>query len=180
MRWIAILLLAMSALAQNPWVLMVPAFLLVISIIVFIHEMGHYLVGRWSGIRVLAFSFGFGPELLGFTDKHGTRWKISAVPLGGYVRFYGDEDASSKPDFDILDEIPPEERAKTFLGAKLWKRAATVAAGGFSNNTCLPAAMHWAARSRRGPGGVHSATASRPGTFCNMSAIVAKLGTPSG
>jgi regulator of sigma E protease len=123
----------MSALAGNPLVLMLPAFLLVISIIVFIHEMGHYLVGRWSGIKILAFSFGFGPEIVGFTDKHGTRWKISAVPLGGYVRFYGDEDASSKPDFDALQAIPPEEREKTFMGARLWKRAATVAAGPVAN-----------------------------------------------
>jgi regulator of sigma E protease len=123
----------MGALADNPMALMVPAFLLVISIIVFIHEMGHYLVGRWSGIRILAFSFGFGPELVGFTDRHGTRWKISAIPLGGYVRFYGDEDASSRPDFDAVAELPPEERARTFLGAKLWKRAATVAAGPIAN-----------------------------------------------
>ncbi|MDB5525232.1 MAG: rseP [Rhizobium sp.] len=123
----------MSALTGNPWVLTLPAFLLVISIIVFIHEMGHYLVGRWSGIKILAFSFGFGPELAGFTDKHGTRWKISAIPLGGYVRFYGDEDAASKPDFDALNDLPPEERARTFMGAKLWKRAATVAAGPIAN-----------------------------------------------
>jgi regulator of sigma E protease len=123
----------MTALAENPWALMLPAFLLVISLIVFIHEMGHYLVGRWSGIKILAFSFGFGPELIGFTDKHGTRWKISAIPLGGYVKFYGDEDASSKPDFDALNELPPEDRARTFLGAKLWKRAATVAAGPIAN-----------------------------------------------
>ena len=66
--------------------------------------MGHYLVGRWSGIRVLAFSVGFGPELVGFTDKHGTRWKISAIPLGGYVRFYGDADAASLPDGEELAE----------------------------------------------------------------------------
>jgi regulator of sigma E protease len=112
---------------------MIPAFLLVISLIVFIHEMGHYLVGRWSGIRIMAFSFGFGPELTGFTDKHGTRWKISAIPLGGYVRFYGDADAASTPDFEALDELPPEERARTFTGAKLWKRAATVAAGPIAN-----------------------------------------------
>ncbi len=75
-------------------------FLLVMSLIVFIHEMGHYLVGRWSGIKIMAFSFGFGPELAGFTDSHGTRWKISAIPLGGYVRFYGDADAASSPDFE--------------------------------------------------------------------------------
>ncbi|WP_246748700.1 RIP metalloprotease RseP [Rhizobium setariae] len=123
----------MDALTSNPWVLTLPAFLLVISLIVFIHEMGHYLVGRWSGIRILAFSFGFGPELVGFTDKHGTRWKISAVPLGGYVRFYGDADAASTPDFDALKDIPEAERAKTFMGAKLWKRAATVAAGPIAN-----------------------------------------------
>ncbi len=108
-------------------------FLVVISLIVFIHEMGHYLVGRWSGIRIMAFSFGFGPELAGFTDKHATRWKISAIPLGGYVRFYGDADAASSPDFDALEDLSPEERAKTFTGAKLWKRAATVAAGPIAN-----------------------------------------------
>ena len=65
-------------------------FVLVLSLLVFVHEMGHYLVGRWSGIRILAFSVGFGPELLGRTDKHGTRWKLSAIPLGGYVKFFGD------------------------------------------------------------------------------------------
>jgi regulator of sigma E protease len=108
-------------------------FLLVISLIVFIHEMGHYLVGRWSGIRVMAFSFGFGPELVGMTDSHGTRWKISAIPLGGYVRFYGDADAASTPDFDALGDLSPAEKSKTFLGAKLWKRAATVAAGPIAN-----------------------------------------------
>src|SRR6478752_4334779 len=77
-------------------------FVLVLSLLVFVHEMGHYLVGRWSGIRILAFSVGFGPEIFGFTDRHGTRWKISVIPLGGYVRFFGDEDASSKPDADKL------------------------------------------------------------------------------
>lgn len=123
----------MSGLAENPLVLMIPAFVLVISIIVVIHEMGHYLVGRWCGIKIMAFSLGFGPELVGFTDRRGTRWKVSAVPLGGYVRFYGDEDASSRPDFDAVEELPPEERAKTFLGAALWKRAATVAAGPIAN-----------------------------------------------
>ena len=108
-------------------------FLVVISLIVFIHEMGHYLVGRWSGIKILAFSFGFGPELIGRTDKHGTRWKISAIPLGGYVRFYGDADAASSPDFVGLQQLTPEERQRTFMGAALWKRAATVAAGPIAN-----------------------------------------------
>jgi regulator of sigma E protease len=123
----------MSQLLGNQWVLMLPAFLLVISLIVFIHEMGHYLVGRWSGIRILAFSFGFGPELWGYTDKHGTRWKVSAIPLGGYVRFYGDADAASTPDFDAVNDLSPAERARTFTGAKLWKRALTVAAGPLAN-----------------------------------------------
>ncbi|MBM3089343.1 RIP metalloprotease RseP [Ensifer sp. T173] len=108
-------------------------FLLVLTLLVFVHEMGHYLVGRWSGIRILAFSVGFGPELLGWTDKHGTRWKFCAIPLGGYVKFYGDEDAASTPDYKRLEAISPEERSRTFLGAKLWKRAATVAAGPIAN-----------------------------------------------
>lgn len=111
---------------------MVP-FILVLSLLVFVHEMGHYLVGRWCGIRSTAFSVGFGPELIGFTDKHGTRWKISAIPLGGYVKFFGDEDVSSKPDSDGLSGLTLEERAQTLAGAKLWKRAATVAAGPIAN-----------------------------------------------
>ncbi|MBB3913215.1 RIP metalloprotease RseP [Rhizobium fabae] len=108
-------------------------FVLVLSLLVFVHEMGHYLVGRWSGIRILAFSVGFGPEIFGFTDRHGTRWKISVIPLGGYVRFFGDEDASSKPDADKLAAMSEEDRARSFAGAKLWKRAATVAAGPIAN-----------------------------------------------
>ncbi len=108
-------------------------FILVLSLLVFVHEMGHYLVGRWCGIRSTAFSVGFGPELLGFTDKRGTRWKISAIPLGGYVKFFGDEDAASKPDSSGLSHMTLEERAQTLSGAKLWKRAATVAAGPIAN-----------------------------------------------
>lgn len=108
-------------------------FVVVLSLLVFVHEMGHYLAGRWSGIRILAFSIGFGPELVGWTDKHGTRWKISAIPLGGYVRFYGDDDASSRPDFEGLERMDEAERATTFMGAKLWKRAVTVAAGPVAN-----------------------------------------------
>jgi regulator of sigma E protease len=108
-------------------------FIIVLSVLVFVHEMGHYLVGRACGIRVLAFSVGFGPELAGFTDAHGTRWKISAIPLGGYVRFFGDDDASSKPDSAGLAAMSEAERAETLGGAKLWKRAATVAAGPIFN-----------------------------------------------
>jgi regulator of sigma E protease len=108
-------------------------FVLVLSLLVFVHEMGHYLVGRWSGIRIMAFSVGFGPEIAGFTDSRGTRWKLSAIPLGGYVKFYGDENAASQPDFEGLSKLSDAERASTFSGAALWKRAATVAAGPIAN-----------------------------------------------
>eukprot|EP01035_Chromulina_nebulosa_P066896 gene66896-91610_t len=70
--------------------------IIILSLLVFVHEMGHYLAGRWSGIRVMAFSVGFGPEIFGYTDSHGTRWKLSLIPLGGYVRFFGDGDVSSQ------------------------------------------------------------------------------------
>ncbi|MGL3605612.1 RIP metalloprotease RseP [Rhizobium sp. G187] len=108
-------------------------YILILSLLVFIHEMGHYLAGRWSGIRVLAFSVGFGPELFGFTDKHGTRWKVSAIPLGGYVRFFGDADAASRPDGEAESLLTDAEKAQTLNGAKLWKRAFTVAAGPLAN-----------------------------------------------
>ncbi|MBP1849948.1 RIP metalloprotease RseP [Rhizobium halophytocola] len=108
-------------------------FVLVLTLLVFVHEMGHYLVGRWSGIRILAFSVGFGPELIGRTDAKGTRWKICAIPLGGYVRFFGDADAASKPEQDELEAMSDEDRAQTLAGAALWKRAATVAAGPIAN-----------------------------------------------
>jgi regulator of sigma E protease len=108
-------------------------FVLVLSLLVFVHEMGHYLIGRLSGIRIMAFSIGFGPEIAGFTDGHGTRWKLSLIPLGGYVRFFGDENASSKPDTEVLATMTKEEREQSFAGAKLWKRAATVAAGPIAN-----------------------------------------------
>ncbi len=108
-------------------------YVIVLSLLVFVHEMGHYLAGRWSGIRVLAFSVGFGPELFGYTDAHGTRWKLSAIPLGGYVRFYGDADAASLADGKELAEMSLAERAQTLAGARLWKRAVTVAAGPIAN-----------------------------------------------
>ncbi len=108
-------------------------FLVVLTLIVFIHEMGHYLAGRWCGIGITAFSVGFGPELAGFTDRRGTRWKLSAIPLGGYVKFHGDEDAASTPDYQKFDGLTAEERSRTFLGAALWKRAVTVAAGPIAN-----------------------------------------------
>ncbi|MEM6463355.1 MAG: RIP metalloprotease RseP [Pseudomonadota bacterium] len=108
-------------------------FLVVLTIVVFIHEMGHYLVGRWCGIKIMTFSVGFGPELVGFDDRHGTRWRLSAIPLGGYVKFFGDENAASATDFDGVNAMSEEDRARSFAGANVWKRIATVAAGPIAN-----------------------------------------------
>lgn len=103
-------------------------FLVVLTVVVFVHEMGHYLVGRWCGIGVKAFSIGFGPELIGFNDSRGTRWKLSAIPLGGYVKFAGDEDVTSSTAADI-STMTEAERAVAFHTQPVWKRAATVFAG---------------------------------------------------
>jgi regulator of sigma E protease len=108
-------------------------FLFVLTIVVFFHELGHFLVARWCGVRVKAFSVGFGPELLGFNDRHGTRWKISAIPLGGYVKFLGDEDAASTPSRDTLARMSEEDRKDTFFAKNVWQRAAIVAAGPIAN-----------------------------------------------
>ncbi|KQP24228.1 RIP metalloprotease RseP [Methylobacterium sp. Leaf100] len=108
-------------------------FLIVLSVVVFVHEMGHFLVGRWCGVGVHAFSLGFGPELFGFNDRHGTRWKLSAVPLGGYVKFHGDANGASVPDPDAVARMSPQERATSFPTQPLAKRAAIVAAGPIAN-----------------------------------------------
>src|SRR3954470_18659507 len=86
-------------------------FLFVLTIVVFFHELGHFLVARWAGVRVLTFSLGFGPELVGFNDRHGTRWKISAIPLGGYVKFFGDESEASTPSSEKLAALTTEVRS---------------------------------------------------------------------
>ena len=105
-------------------------FLFVLMLVVFVHELGHYLVGRWCGIRALAFSVGFGKELIGYTDRNGTRWKLCAIPLGGYVRYLGDLNVASQPaGQEALARMRPEDRAQSFPAAPLWKRAAAVAAG---------------------------------------------------
>ncbi|MBV2144600.1 RIP metalloprotease RseP [Falsochrobactrum sp. TDYN1] len=104
-------------------------FLFVLTVVVFVHEMGHYLVGRWCGIGASAFSIGFGPELIGFTDRHGTRWKLSAIPLGGYVKFIGDESATSSPVGVDNAKLSEKERGRAFHTQPVWKRAATVFAG---------------------------------------------------
>jgi regulator of sigma E protease len=108
-------------------------FLFVLSLVVFFHELGHFLVARWCGVRILVFSIGFGPELVGFYDRHGTRWKIAAVPLGGYVKFLGDDGATSTPDSDRLSQMDEKERAESFFFQKVWKRAAIVVAGPVAN-----------------------------------------------
>ena len=108
-------------------------FLFVLTIVVFFHELGHFLVARWAGVKVLAFSLGFGPELVGFNDRHGTRWKISAVPLGGYVKFFGDDTEASTPSSDVLSKMNEEERAGSFHHKKVGPRAAIVAAGPIAN-----------------------------------------------
>ena len=108
-------------------------FLFVLTVVVFVHEMGHYLVGRWCGIGVKAFSIGFGPELIGFNDRHGTRWRLSAIPLGGYVKFVGDMNATSEPDPDAVKRLPESERRIAFHTQPVWKRAATVFAGPLFN-----------------------------------------------
>ena len=104
-------------------------FLFVLTIVVFFHELGHFLVARWAGVKVLTFSLGFGPELAGFNDRHGTRWKISAIPLGGYVKFFGDESEASTPDLESLDNMTAEEQADSFHHKNVGPRAAIVAAG---------------------------------------------------
>jgi regulator of sigma E protease len=108
-------------------------FLFVLTIVVFFHELGHFLIARWCGVRVLVFSVGFGPELLGFTDRKGTRWKLSAIPLGGYVKFFGDENAASVPDGAAVASLSADERRESFHHQTVGRRAAIVAAGPIAN-----------------------------------------------
>src|SRR6185312_9617148 len=108
-------------------------FLFVLTIVVFFHEFGHFIVARWCGVRVLVFSIGFGPELFGFYDRYGTRWKISAVPLGGYVKFFGDDNAASVPDKTALAHMTEAEKGESFAEQPVASRAAVVAAGPIAN-----------------------------------------------
>src|SRR6059036_2677616 len=108
-------------------------FLFVLTVVVFFHELGHFLVARRCGVRVMVFSIGFGPELFGFTDRHGTRWKLSAIPLGGYVKFFGDDNAASVPDQAALAAMTEEERRYSFIHQPVAKRAAIVVAGPLAN-----------------------------------------------
>lgn len=118
---------------ENPGLLLtVLAFVLVIGPLVFIHEMGHYLAGRWFGVKIEAFSIGFGREVAGWTDRRGTRWKVGWLPLGGYVRFAGDMNAVSQPSAEWL-ALPAAERAVTFQAKPVWQRAIIVVAGPLVN-----------------------------------------------
>ena len=107
-------------------------FLFVLTVLVFVHELGHYLVARWNGVRVEVFSIGFGPEIFGWTDKAQTRWKFSAIPLGDYVKMFGDVNAASMPDSAVA-EMSPEDRAVAFPTKRLGQRAWIVAAGPLAN-----------------------------------------------
>jgi regulator of sigma E protease len=108
-------------------------FLFVLSLVVFFHELGHFLIGRWCGVKVEAFSLGFGPELFGFNDRHGTRWRIAALPLGGFVKFHGDANDASMPGETFMETMSAQERKVSFSTQKVWKRAAIVAAGPIAN-----------------------------------------------
>src|SRR5256714_14043307 len=108
-------------------------FLFVLTIVVFFHELGHFVVARWCGVKVLTFSIGFGRELLGFNDRHATRWKISAIPLGGYVKFFGDDNAASVPDQAALAQMTEQERETSFIYQPVVRRAAIVVAGPLAN-----------------------------------------------
>ncbi|MEM8775102.1 MAG: RIP metalloprotease RseP [Pseudomonadota bacterium] len=105
------------------------AFVAALSVIVAIHEYGHYIVGRWCGIKADVFSLGFGPVLFARNDKHGTKWQVAALPFGGYVKFRGDSDASSGTSDGTISSMSEEERRQTMHGAPLWARALTVLAG---------------------------------------------------
>ncbi len=108
-------------------------FLFVLTIVVFFHELGHFLMARWCGIKVLVFSVGFGPEIAGFYDRYGTRWKISAIPLGGYVKFFGDENAASAPDQSAAATMTEAEKKDSFQFRPVGSRALVVAAGPVAN-----------------------------------------------
>lgn len=110
-----------------------PAFLVVVTIVVFCHELGHFAVARWAGVGIKTFSIGFGGEIFGWHDRHGTRWKVSWLPLGGYVEFEGDAGMASTPDREAIAAMSAEERSRAFHLKPLLHRALVVAAGPLSN-----------------------------------------------
>ncbi|MEA3052724.1 MAG: regulator of sigma protease [Sphingomonadales bacterium] len=113
-----------------PWTIL--SFLLVIGPLIFVHELGHYFVGRWFGVQADAFSIGFGREIVGWTDRRGTRWKVGWLPLGGYVKFAGDMNPAGQASPEWL-ALPAEERARTFQAKPVWQRFLVVLAGPATN-----------------------------------------------
>ena len=111
----------------------IAGFLFVLSIVVVIHELGHFLVARWCGVKVDSFAMGFGREIYGRNDKHGTRWRLNWIPLGGYVKFMDDANGASIPDADYIANMTDEERTGSFHAKPLWQRAAVIFAGPFAN-----------------------------------------------
>lgn len=126
------LLAGIGGFGESLWSYLIP-FLFVLTVVVFFHELGHFTVARLCKVKVDVFSIGFGREIFGWNDKHGTRWKLSWIPLGGYVKFAGDDNAASVPDRKRLAHIAPEERAGLFHFKPLPQRAAVVAAGPVAN-----------------------------------------------
>jgi regulator of sigma E protease len=126
------ILTSLVTLGSNILFYLVP-FLFILTIVVFVHEYGHYKVGRWCGVDVTTFSIGFGKEIFGWTDKHGTRWRFAAIPLGGYVKFAGDSNAASQPDAEAVAGLSQAELSRTLPGATVARRSAIVAAGPVAN-----------------------------------------------
>jgi regulator of sigma E protease len=118
----------MGLIAGSVW-----PFLFVLSLVVFFHELGNFLIGSWCGVKVDTFSLGFGPEIFGFDDRRGTHWRLALLPLGGYVKFHGDANGASLEDERAVANMSPSERAVSFCSQKVWKRAAIVAAGPIAN-----------------------------------------------
>lgn len=110
------------------WTTILP-FLVILTIVVFVHEFGHFIVARWNGVKVDVFSIGFGRELFGWNDRHGTRWRVSLLPLGGYVKFFGDANEASAGSSDAAREMSAEDRAVSFHHKRVGQRIAVVVAG---------------------------------------------------
>ena len=111
----------------------IPAFLIVLTMVVFVHELGHFMMARAFGVRIESFSIGFGRSIVGFHDRHGTNWKIGWLPLGGYVKFWGDAGVSSNPDHELVDHASATERAHSFHHKPLYQKALIAVAGPLAN-----------------------------------------------